>query len=208
MNKKLKGTLFAVAFVTATWMSATYAAAPKYEVRMYGFTGLFGVVGGFSLGVGTALDHTDDKYPTVKTYRYPHYKAGRAFQTIVANYKIDKRPIVLVGHSLGADAVIDIAEWLKALNIPVAAVFLYDPTPFVHCVPSNVLVAVLWRNTLPAQLGGGVTAPCTPSKDRAFQRYDVPDWHVAIDDRRDVHKVTIDHVGDVVHMTREMKGPK
>ena len=55
-----------------------------------------------------------------------------------AQYKKDRKPVFLLGHSLGGNEVSDVAHCLKAKGVPVAFVFYYEPTPFVSCVPVNV----------------------------------------------------------------------
>ncbi len=61
---------------------------------------------------------------------------------IVSRYQAgDRGAIVLIGHSLGADAVIDMAQALDRYGIPVAAAILFDGTE-PHAVPGNVAVAV------------------------------------------------------------------
>ena len=58
--------------------------------------------------------------------------------TIVRNYRREPAPVMLLGHSSGGDAVIAIAERLKAANVPVALIFGFDPTPIAGRIPSNV----------------------------------------------------------------------
>lgn len=181
---------------------------PAHEVDMRGYTGLMGRAMKFSTGVDTAMAVVRKQHPTVKTYPHKHWEWDETVPEIVATYRKTKRPIVLSGHSMGADAIIDIAHALAKHNIPVAALFAYDPTPFKACVPSNVQVAVGWRNTFPFQFGGGRIEWCVKpanGSSRSMARYDVPDFHTNIDDRPDVHRVTAKHVGDVVHMLREMR---
>lgn len=183
------------------------AAQPKYEARMYGMTGLAGKALGFSLGVNTVLGKVSAKFPTVKTYSRTHWQSRAVYETAKANYRIDKLPIILLGHSLGADAISDIANWLKADAIPVAAVFYYDPTPLVECVPANVQVALGWHNTALFQLGQGVIKPC-PGFKGDLEEEGVRARHVVIDDLPQLHASTLKRVGDVVQMIREMKGTK
>lgn len=178
---------------------------------MHGYTGLLGRALNFSTGVDTAMARVRKAYPEVLTYPHRHWEWRATLPQIVATYRKTKRPVILSGHSMGADAIINIAHKLAEENIPVAAMFIYDPTPLSACVPSNVQVVVAWRNTFPFQLGGGRTAWCkSPPKGspRSMERYDVPDFHTNIDDRPDVHASTVKHVGDVIHMLREMKGGK
>ncbi len=189
----------------------TQQPTAKYEADMHGYTGLFGRAMRFSTGVDTGMAVVKKAYPTVITYPHKHWEWRSTVSQIVVTYKKTKRPVILSGHSMGADAIVDIAHALDKEGVPVAAMFAYDPTPFVACVPSNVQVAIGWRNTFPFQLGGGEIKWCVkPPKGspRSMARYDVPDFHTNIDDRPDVHRVTAKHVGDVIHMLREMKGGK
>jgi hypothetical protein len=179
-----------------------------YDARMYGLTGLFGRAAKFSTGVDAAMAAVSKQYPTVKTYPRMHWQKRAVLATVVANYQRDKLAVVLSGHSLGADAVLWMAHELAKLRIPVAAMFLYDPTPFAACVPSNVQVVINWRNSLPFQLGGGRIQWCQdPPKGspRSLKQYDVPDLHTNIDDRADVRAETVKRVGDVIHMIKEMQ---
>lgn len=189
------------------------AAAPaakinKYEARMYGMTGLLGRLLNFSGGVDAALNAVAKEYPTVKTYPRRHIDKWKVLATAEANYRIDGYPIILSGHSMGADAAIWVAHRLNEKGIPVAALFSYDPTPLKPCVPDNVQVVIGWRNTLPLQLGGGLIEWCQAPRGppRAMERYDLRDFHTNIDDRADVRAKTVKHVGDVIHMLREMRG--
>jgi hypothetical protein len=53
----------------------------------------------------------------------------------------DHGPIVLIGHSLGADAIVDVADALARYNIPVALLVLFDGTE-AHQIPGNVASAI------------------------------------------------------------------
>ncbi|MGY3692611.1 hypothetical protein ACVIGA_002691 [Bradyrhizobium sp. USDA 3240] len=57
---------------------------------------------------------------------------------IIAKYRGGQRgPIVLVGHSLGADAVMSMAEYLGQMGVPVALVVPFDGTS-PHAATANV----------------------------------------------------------------------
>ncbi len=61
-----------------------------------------------------------------------------AADTIAQNYRNGNRaPIILIGHSLGANAAFRIAKRLRSQNIPVAYLAVFDPTQSL-VVPSNV----------------------------------------------------------------------
>jgi len=49
--------------------------------------------------------------------------------------------VVLIGHSLGADAIVEIADALARYNIPVALLVLFDGTA-THQIPANVATAI------------------------------------------------------------------
>lgn len=198
---------FVALALAGVFLCAMSGVSRAYEARMYGMTGLAGKALGFSLGVNTALGKVSAKFPTVKTYSRTHWQKRAVYETAKANYRIDKLPIILLGHSLGADAITDIAEWLRADGIPVAATFYYDPTPLVGCVPKNVQVALGWHNTALFQLGQGVITPC-PGFKGDIEETGVRARHVVVDDLPELHAQTLKRVGDVIHMIHEMKGTK
>jgi hypothetical protein len=71
-----------------------------------------------------------------------HADSDYVASRIVSNYNSgDHGPIVLVGHSLGADAVADIANTLARYNIPIALLVLFDGTEG-HQIPGNVATAI------------------------------------------------------------------
>src|SRR5271170_6964069 len=53
----------------------------------------------------------------------------------------DHGPVILIGHSLGADAVIAVAQAPDRYNIPVALLVLFDDTA-PHEMPGNVARAI------------------------------------------------------------------
>jgi hypothetical protein len=61
-----------------------------------------------------------------------------AADTLAQNYRNGNRaPIILIGHSLGANAALRIAKRLQGQNIPVAYLAVFDPTQSL-AVPANV----------------------------------------------------------------------
>jgi hypothetical protein len=66
----------------------------------------------------------------------------------------DHGPIVLIGHSLGADAIVDVAATLARYNVPVALLILFDGTEG-HQIPANVATAINYTKhfMITAQLG-------------------------------------------------------
>lgn len=193
------------AALCAVFLCLSPARAEPLCARAYTMTGLFGQEGRFSLGVFTEADKIAKQYPCVKIYKRTWYDSRAVYETAKANYKRDKLPIFIIGHSLGANEAVKIAHWLKADGIPVATVFAYDPTPFVWCIPSNVKTAIGWRGTLLFNLGKGQIRACPGSK-AAIEDHPMAVPHVLIDDDPGVHRLTTKHIGEVLHMLKEIQG--
>lgn len=203
----------AIALISTVHLADAQTLKPttNIEARMYTFTGLFGrnQVTAYSKGVDTAAYAARKVHPTLAVYPGVWFGKRNAYSVIKANYKRDRLPIMLIGHSLGADNVTDIAKRAQADGIPIAAAFIIDPTrvqSWFDCVPTNVKVWVSWKGTIPFQLGGGTVWPClVPPPMSSWQVYPVWDYHTNIDDRADVRQQVIKHVGDVIYMNREIK---
>jgi hypothetical protein len=94
----------------------------------------------FSLGMDDLAEQIKaDGIPATVT---SHADADMLVSEIVTDYRAgDRGPIILIGHSFGADAVIGMAQTLDRYNIPVALVILFDGTA-PHEVPGNVTTAI------------------------------------------------------------------
>jgi hypothetical protein len=106
-------------------------------VKVYLLRGFLNV---FSLGMDdlAAKLQADGIAATVMNHADADFVASR----IVTIYNGgDHGPIVLIGHSLGADAIVDIANTLAHYNIPVALLVLFDGTD-QHLIPANVTTAI------------------------------------------------------------------
>jgi hypothetical protein len=100
------------------------AAQPQPRAHVYLLRGLFNV---FSLGMDSLTEELKRRgvYATVHGYGEWQTLADRA----AADYKAGKEgPIILIGHSLGADAVMDMAAYLGHKGVPVALVVPFDGT--------------------------------------------------------------------------------
>ena len=114
---------------------------------------LRGLAGIFSTG----LDVLDEKLvqrgynATVHPYDFYNSLAEEAAWV----QKSGKGPIIIMGHSLGADAAIYMAEKMKTLGAPVALVVTFGPTPNL-VAPSNVgqVVNYYTGNTLVSKRSG------------------------------------------------------
>jgi hypothetical protein len=194
----------------------TVIGAPYKEAQafMYAMTGLFGQVARFSTGVFKVTSDATKEYPGLRGYLYAHYQWRKVYEIAKANYRVNGKPILLVGHSLGGDSVWRVAHALKADGIPVAAAFSYDQTRFsAPCVPSNVIAAIGFTRSYPDAFGGGVPRLCDPRviagvrvQKTDLENHSIAGRHTYIDDAPPVHKLTKKHVGEVMHMLKEMAG--
>jgi hypothetical protein len=97
---------------------------------------LRGFLNVFSLGMDSLADelHSVGISATVAN----HASWQSIADDIAANYKAGRRgPIVLIGHSLGADAVMMMGTYLGQLNVPVSLIVPFDGTG-PHVASANV----------------------------------------------------------------------
>ena len=101
-----------------------------------------GLGGIFSTGMNQ-LQYTLEHQYHIKTESTPWYKAHSLSQQIIAERqkKPSKEPIILIGHSLGANEQIKVAKKLQQAHIPVALLITVDAVAPMH-VPDNVAIAI------------------------------------------------------------------
>jgi hypothetical protein len=180
--------------------AGVYAFAPSSSEpagHLYVMRGLFGGNGfEFSRGVDVAADKAAKAYNLSTTVKSWRSSAGMC-ELAAAQYKKDRKPVFVLGHSLGGNEVSDMAHCLKGKGVPVAFAFYYDPTPFVACVPDNVKFATSWRRSFALDLGGGSIKRCNGStKDIA--NITVQTRHTVLDDLPSVHAATLKRIGIVM----------
>jgi pimeloyl-ACP methyl ester carboxylesterase len=101
---------------------------------------LRGFMNVFSLGMDdlAAKLQADGISATVMNHADAEFLADRILTTYNTG---GHSPIVLIGHSLGADAIVTVAETLGRNNIPVALLVLFDGTE-PHQISANVATAI------------------------------------------------------------------
>jgi len=100
------------------------AASAASRAHVYLFRGLADI---FSTGMDTLADEINKRGVYATSHSHTEWKA-LADQAAV-DYKAGKEgPIILVGHSLGADAVMEMADYLGDKGVPVALVMPFDGT--------------------------------------------------------------------------------
>lgn len=97
-----------------------------------------GGLGIFSIGMNQLRDKVADTYH-IPAHSTMWYNAGDVSRSIINNYnqQKDHRPIILVGHSLGANEQIKVARNLNAAGVPVALLVTVDAVSQT-IVPPNV----------------------------------------------------------------------
>src|SRR6516225_2940915 len=117
--------VFALAVGTMVAFGPNPAAAQAQpRAHVYLLRGLMNV---FSLGMDTLADQLRRRGINATVHNYAEWQtlADRA----AADYKVGKEaPIILIGHSLGADSVMEMAAYLGRKGVPVALVVPFDGT--------------------------------------------------------------------------------
>jgi len=103
------------------------------RAHVYLFRGLADV---FSLGMDTLAGELNKRGVDATSHSHNDWKS--IADKTAANYKAGKEgPIILIGHSLGADAVMEMADYLGDKGVPVALIVPFDATQSFP-VPGNV----------------------------------------------------------------------
>ena len=114
--------------------SATQPVA-KTQGSVFLLRGLLNV---FSLGMDKLARKLRAKGMPVRVTNFTNW---RGFATeLVSRYRTDKSlaPVVIIGHSLGADAAVDMANYLVENGVPVRLVVAFDGVHDGHKVSSGV----------------------------------------------------------------------
>lgn len=124
--------------------------------KAYIFRGMGGRIASFE------MDRLADKLEKsgVDAEVYNHFNWRGPADEAIARYKRQDRnfPIMLVGHSAGADAAVYFAEKLKDNGVPVSLIVSFDPTRRPKAVPPNVDRFINIYQSLNF-FGGGFVAP-------------------------------------------------
>ena len=123
--------------VALLWSSAT-----KAETRVYLLRGWFGV---FSTGLDSLAAELRNK--GIKAETVGHLAWKTTVSNIIKDHAVGKGgPLVLVGHSQGANNVIDIARLLQRENIAVDLLITLAPAG-QDPIPGNVVRAINYYNS-------------------------------------------------------------
>lgn len=146
LRSKLHGIFSAIlavqcAVALAAWPgSAAHAQAASIQAsgatRVYLFLGLGNL---FSTGIDVLAEKLARRNIWARAAN--HVSADSFADDAIQAYRAKPGPIVLIGHSLGGDATVEVAAKLKAAGVPVALLISYGPANS-QSVPSNVARAI------------------------------------------------------------------
>ncbi len=108
------------------------AQSKKPDTHVYLMRGLFGV---FSLGMDDLAGKLHGDGYRTSIYGWDSWE--QVADVIQRNYQSGQNAVVIIGHSLGANAVILVSERLQKSNVPVLLAVTFDATD-PHKVPMNV----------------------------------------------------------------------
>lgn len=133
-------------------------AAPVAAARgkVYVFRGIGGKMATLE------LDHITARLEKagIEAETYNHYNWRDPADEAIARYKRQggQFPVILIGHSAGADASVSFAEKLKQAGVPVSLIVAFDSTRKPKAVPANVDRFINIYQSLNV-FGGGFVSP-------------------------------------------------
>ena len=166
---------------------ATGGAAAASRTHVYLVRGIFNVSVGLD-ALARKLARTG-----VATSVHGHGDGGSVASEAIADYKSGRvRSIILIGHSLGAGAVVDVAHQLNDAGVPVSLLIALDPVSSASVSP-NVRRAVDYYVH-----GSGVPLASQPGFHGQLQNIDVggePGMdHMAVQETEKMHARMIGNV--------------
>lgn len=189
--------VFTLVFAALT--GSTSASAASRSGKRPGHVYLMrGVLNVFSLGMDQLAYKLEAAGVTATVSN--HAAWSNIADDIIAGYRAGNRePVILIGHSLGANATISVARKLAGFGIPVALIVNFDPTS-PDPVPPNVRQIVNYY--VPAGWGQAVAADTRFKGNLVNVNENATDNHFSIDKSDDLHRKTIARVLQVVSAPR------
>jgi hypothetical protein len=174
-------------------MPGDQAAPTARQVQVDLFRGLADI---FSRGMDTLTEKLNRQGYLARVYSTNGWSS--AARRIADQYSRGHRPIiVLVGHSLGANATFDIANELDRQNIPIELIVTFDATS-PQPVPKNVLHLV----NLFQQNGFGKRVTASPEFKGELTNIDLTAdtglSHTTIEKSPRLHAMVMNKIGEIV----------
>ena len=165
---------------------------------------MLGGLGLFSKGMVTLKNSVAELYD-IPAYNTIWYNAGNVTHFIINNYLQQKhhRPIILVGHSLGANEQIKVARNLNKAGIPVALLITIDAVSQT-LVPPNVKEAVNFYKSGYVPMFSGLKLRAVDPRKTQIENIDAATLknvgvnHFTIDKNPIVQKMILEKIRKVV----------
>jgi pimeloyl-ACP methyl ester carboxylesterase len=135
----------------ASYSDPAKGNGPRLPGRVYILRGLGHI---WSRGMTDLADELNRRGTTASAHRHSEWYELATEAIKLHKSNPEQWPIVLIGHSNGADMTLQMASRMKDADVPVALIVAYDPTRIAGDVPSNVARFInLYQAT--NLLGGG-----------------------------------------------------
>jgi hypothetical protein len=176
--------------VTHTKSASRGKSSAKDSVHVYLLRGLLNV---FSLGMDELADKI--KAMGIAASVHNHTEWEELANQIASNYKAGNHaPIILIGHSLGADAVMFMGSYLGKRGVPVALIVPFDGTQSI-AASANVarVMNITQRDYAYMRRGSGFHGELA-NIDVSSQGVD----HISIDKAPRLHAMVLSKISSVV----------
>jgi hypothetical protein len=120
--------------VTSATEASAQAAATQRPARIYMMRGLLGI---FSLGIDSLATRLRAQGYDPQIYGWDQW-GSIASEILDGNRQGDTSQIILIGHSLGSNSTIEVANAIRQQNVPVDLIVTFDITQPLQ-VPRNVV---------------------------------------------------------------------
>ena len=159
-----------------------------------------GLGGVFSIGMNRLEDKFEKEY-RIHSYSTVWYKSYALSKFIASNYKSKETngPIILVGHSLGANDQIKVAESLNQAHIPVALLITVDAVSPKRVPPNVAQVLNIYKPSYVPMFSGQLIEAVDPTKTHVenfniSKSLDIYVNHFTIVMSPDIQKIMIDRI--------------
>jgi hypothetical protein len=181
------GLLFAAMVFAATLAASGNVWAAGGGSHVYLLRGIFNV----SVGLDELAEKL--KHMGIASSVYGHDEEESVAAEAAHDYRSGKvRSIILIGHSLGAGAVLQVARELNGAGVPVSLLISLDPV-FANSVAPNVRRAINYYVS-----GSGLPVEREPGFHGELKNIDVGEEpgmdHMAVQSTQTMHKRMIDYV--------------
>ena len=177
---------------SAAVTTTTPAASTDTGGRPYVYL-LRGLLNVFSLGMDDLAAKLQRRGVAAGVYEYGEWES--LCQDAAARWRSARTQIVIVGHSLGGDSVIYMANRLGQMGVPVALVVAFDP---VHPVPLTGGTTARFVNLYQSNNGWGAAVPRGSGFHGELSNVDLRSRadisHTSIDKSARLHEIVIGRV--------------